>query len=114
MYIFCFRNDWIKSQYASVVETYQSFARSSKAVKWSFPNAFILGGPHERPLKFYIDSALDVMHYFNTLHKLIEARFLAIMLFDSESIDRFERVLLFSKQFEDLLDELLLFSRLIS
>lgn len=99
-------------EYAPLVDLYLSFVQATKKVKWSFPNAFILGGPHERSLKYYLESAIDTMYYLRSSHKLIEARFLGISLFDSESIDRFDRVLKLSKQFEDLQNEMLMFKQI--
>lgn len=104
---------WTGLQYSPLVECSQTFLRLSKTVKWISPDAFG-GGPLERPLQYYVDSTLDIMHYFKTIHELIVGRFAAIILYDSETIDRFEKDLQFQKKFEQLLDELLLFGRMIS
>lgn len=100
-------------EYPPLVDSYESFMRISKTVKWIVPSAFT-GGPNERPLQFYVESALDAMHYFKSIHELIRVRFKAISLFDSKSIDGFENVLKFPDQFEKLLTELLLLGRMIS
>lgn len=109
------RLDWLSGDsFTQLRQIYIEFQRSTRPVKWSYPSALICGSSKEKPLKFYVDSALDVMYYYERLHRHVEKTFSAITLVDSDSMAAYTKTLTYSEQFEQLLADLLLYGSVLT
>lgn len=92
---------------------YVAFQCSTRPIKWSFPSPLIRGSTKEKPLKFYVDSALDVMYYLECLQRHVEGAFRAITLFNSDSMADHTKTLTYSPKFELLMGDLLLYGKVL-
>lgn len=106
--------DWQSGEvYTTLRRLYEAFQCSTRPLNWSYPSPLIAGSARERPLKFYVDSALDTVYYYERMHTHVEATFRAITLHASDSIVAYGKALLYSPQFEGLLADVLLFGHVL-
>lgn len=98
--------------YSKLRADYTCFQRTLQPLKWAYPSALIAGTAWEKPLKWYVDRALDAMYYYECWHTHCEATFRAITLLRAnESLDAYKQTLGYTREIEAVLAELLLFGR---
>lgn len=101
--VFFYRKLHVDS-YKNLRHIHKDFTITSKFVNENSSSKFVLGGPKEKPLHYYLDISTDILIYFAAYHKNVDICIGKIALRRTESIEKLLKSLNVSEGFNALLD----------